>query len=277
MKRETPFIYKSLKLSFPGFTLVTIIFFVFCAAQSQATTTGFINNPTTNSTDFNAYVTAQGATINTNVNFDTASTGTLNPAFYTISDGVTIVASSPGFNDQIVNGNGPGQSGQLPPTSPGEGLHPVSNFLFVATPDFGHGPNTLTFNFTNPVESFGFFTIDLFGATEGTAFTNTITLTAFSGLDGAGTNLGSFSPANYNFQPDNLYFMGLASDVGNEIGSVVFNRAFDDSGDNIGLDNIRFGIVSSVPDSGSTFMLMLGSVAMLFALRHTFMREPVAH
>ena len=275
MKRETPFIYKSLKLSFPGFILVTIIFFVFCAAQSQATTTGFINNPTTNSTDFNAYVTAQGATINTNVNFDTAPTGTLNPAFYTVSDGVTILASSPGLNDQIVNGNGPGQSNNIsPPTSPGEGPHPLSNFLFVATPDFGHGPNSLTFNFTNPVESFGFFTIDLF---EGTGYTNTITLTAFSGLDGAGTNLGSFSPAMFNFQTDNLYFMGLASDVGNEIGSVVFNRAFDDSGDNIGLDNIRFGIVPSVPDLGSTFVLMLGSVAMLFALRHTFVRERVAH
>ena len=162
--------------------------------NASAAIIAFSANPTTNSTDFTSYLASQGAPINTNINFNSLPTGTLNPTAYTLSDGVTIISSTPGVNNQIVFGAGPGQSNTTSsPVSPGEGANPASNYLQIIG---SAAPSTVTFNFSSPALGFGVFTTDLYN--PGGA--SPISLTAFSGANGTSTNLGTVVAAPFNFR-----------------------------------------------------------------------------
>ncbi|HMC89932.1 MAG TPA: PEP-CTERM sorting domain-containing protein [Gemmataceae bacterium] len=237
--------------------------FLVCLGNANAGLISFVSNPTTNSTDFAAYVISHGGTINTDVNFNTHPVGTLQPSFYQASDGVTLTPSGqPGAIDQVVFGSGPGDTNATsPPVSPGEGLHPPSNYLQSLTPLF-KGPESLTISFDKPVGAVGLFTIDYFGVPP---FDNPLQIEAFSGPDGTGASLGSFAGVRFNFQLNRLYFMGVASDTGNDIGSFVFSRPTDTSGDNIGLDDIRFarfGPAAVIPEPASLLLAGLGAVGL---------------
>jgi hypothetical protein len=227
------------------------------ACEARAGTVGYVNNPTTNSSDFAAGVASLGGVLNTDVNFDAMPTGTLISNFYTASDGVTLTASSNA--NQVVFGPGPGQGNTTaPPVSPGEGPHPASNFLFVNSP--GQTPNTLTISFNTPVLGAGLFLIDYFGAA---GFNNSFTIEAFTGQNGTGTSLGSFASAQFNFQENKLYFMGVTSSAG-DIGSLVLSRLSDNTGDNVGIDNIEFATASTaVPEPSSLVLGLIGGLGLL--------------
>ncbi len=244
--------------------LVALTLSLLNAPAAHAQLTGFVNNPTTNSTDFNTFVTALGGVINTNLDFEGHPIGPLQSTFYLVSDGVTITTNQSG--NQVAAGPGPSQSNTFStPLSSGEGVHPNSNYLGFGVEE----PNTVTFSFNSPISAFGLFTIDLFNPSNNSI----ISITAFDGQNGAGTQLGSFNSLAFNFQQDNLYFEGLADTVGaNSISSVVVSRTTNGSGDISGLDNIRFargsGVVA-VPEAGTLALALpaLGMVGTVIARR----------
>jgi hypothetical protein len=211
---------------------------------AQAAVTGYVNNPTTNLQDWTAAVGA----VATNVDFDGANVNAT-----TSSTGGSFVGS----------GEGPGQGNTFTgPLSGGEGLHAASNYLYVNSP--GDGSNTFTVDFTTAVSAAGLDVIDYFGAS---GFTNDLNLSAYAGADGTGALLGSFDAAHFNFQEDNIYFMGVVSDQAN-IGSIVFTRSGDQSGDDIGLDNVvSNGVAGGVPEPASWALMLLGFGGMGAMLR----------
>ena len=155
---------------------------------SHATVTGFVSNPTTNSINWAAAVAAASGTINTNVNFNAHPLGALQSNFYLGSDGVTLTAV--GDDNTVQSGAGPGESNTFStPLSAGEGLHAFSNFLFD-----GNAASSLTISFATPVLGAGLFIIDYFNPFD----TNPLTVEAFTGANGAGTSLGSFSAVAFN-------------------------------------------------------------------------------
>lgn len=209
-----------------------------------AATTGFVSNPSGNSSDWAASVGLLGKSINNNVDFDAMSVGALDGGFYTGSDGVTIIPG--GAVGSVTFGAGPGQS-NTGGAIPGEGVHAASNFLFM-----GSSPSSLTFNFNELVFGAGIFALD--------AFQNSgLQIEAFTGLNGTGTSLGVFSAVANNFQQNNLYFMGLTSDVGFQ--SFVFRDNADNGGDTFGVDNFVFATgdgVSTVPLPAAGWLLLAG-------------------
>ena len=168
----------------------------------------------------------------------------------------------------MVNGAGPGDTNNVAsPLNSGEGLHPSSNFLQAPEGALSN----LTVSFSNPVAGAGFFVIDFFGAAGfGTVAP---TLTAFSGANGSGANLGSASLPLFNFQTNNQVFFGV-SDTSNSIGSVVWSYNASSTSDSIGLDDIRFatfaaasGVPEIAPDSWRTPLTLLGAGLLLLAYR----------
>lgn len=148
--------------------------------------------------------------------------------------------------NQVQFGAGPGQSNTG--ADAGEGLHAASNFLFD-----GGAPSTLTILFNTPVLGAGLFIIDYFNPLAN----NPLTIEAFTGSNGTGTSLGSFSSVIANFQPNRLYFMGLVS-TNNDIRSLVFNDVNSETGDTTGIDDILF---SQIPEPGSIVLLPIGLLA----------------
>ena len=227
--------------------LGTLALVALAAPAAHAQVTGYVNHPTTNSADFKSAVTANGDTVNSNVNFNAEAVGASVPTFYAASDGVTITSS--GLSTSIQNGAGPGQGNtSYPPLSPGEGVHASSHFLFVS------GGGSLTLSFASPVAGVGFSTIDLFNPNGA----NPISITAFSGANGTGTSLGAFSAVGDNFQANKLYFMGAADSTGaNTIGSLVLtDPGF--AGDAIGIDDVLIARAGApVPEASTTVSLGL--------------------
>ena len=132
--------------------------------------------------------------------------------------------------------------------STGEGLHAPSNFLF----DDG-APSSLTISFATPVLGAGLFIIDYFNPVNN----NPLTLEAFTGANGTGSSLGSFSSVAFNFQSNFQYFMGIVS-TNNDIGSLVFTDVNSNTGDTTGIDDIRFAVngpVNQVPEPSSLALL----------------------
>ncbi len=216
------------------------------AVSAQAAVIGYVNNPTTNSVDWATAVAGLGGAINTNVNFDTHPLGALQNNFYSISDGLTFSTTGSAFGG-IENGQGPSDGNTTStPLSAGEGLHPVSNYLLVNSL-----PSVLTLTFNTRVVGAGLFLIDYYNADS--AF-NGWTVSAYTGPNGTGTMLGSFNSAVYNFQPNNMYFMGILSTDG-DIRSVAFEKLTSNTGDTAGIDNIQFAASSAVPEPGSVSLL----------------------
>jgi hypothetical protein len=215
----------------------------------QAGVIGFVSSPTTDSSDFATAVVSNGGSLNTSINFDTHPTGALQADFYS---GLGATLGGTGDFTSVQNGAGPGQGNtSAPPLSGGEGLHAISNFVGGNIPG-----GTFTVSFSSAVLGVGLFTVDLFN--PGGVFNNA-TIEIFDGPDGTGTSLGTFNAVGYNFQPNNLYFMGAIS-TSNDIRSLVFTST-GGGGDVIGLDNVEFattGIPTGVPEPGALGLLGLG-------------------
>jgi len=174
-----------------------------------------------------------GGSINTDVNFNAMPTGALTGNFYLGTDGVSLSVTGTGL---VTFGQGPGQANTAA-NIPGEGLHPASNFLQLGAPSLTNESSTLTINFSQGVFAAGLFTIDKFSG-------GNMSIQAFTGAGGTGASLGTFSAVGSNFQENFMYFMGLTTDV--PFQSLVFSYT-NTSGDIIGIDNIEFATVATVP------------------------------
>jgi hypothetical protein len=79
--------------------------------------------------------------------------------------------------------------------------------------------------------------------------------------------LGLYDSAAFNFQQNNLYFMGVTSSAG-EIGSIVFRDTNSLTGDTMGIDNILFSsnttAHNAVPEPAAALfgIAMLGGVTL---------------
>jgi hypothetical protein len=233
-----------------------------CAGAS--TITGYVNDPTGDSTDFSNGLTGLGGST-TILNVGALPTGALNPSAFA---GVTL-AGTGSFNT-VSFGVGPsGGNTNTPPLSTGEGPHAAASYI---GDQLTTGPQSLTISFNAPVSGAGIFLIDLFNPLSQTlcgGLCDDVTLQAFTGTAGTGTSLGIFHAAAFNFQgnPINyLYFMGITSSSPN-IGSIVLNQPNPPSGDVIGLGNILYGTGNSSPaPEPSSFMALL-TVASLLAVK----------
>jgi len=227
---------------------VTGLAFAFAAGQARAdVVTGYNNDPTADSTDFSTGVFGLGGAVIT-LDVGTLSTGPLDTTAFS---GVTL-AGTDSFT--IVSaGAGPADGNDFTtPLSSGEGLSTSANYIGDDSTRYG----SLTVSFDTPVLGAGIFLIDLFN--PGAA--DPVTLEAFTGTDGTGTALGTFDAAQYNFQNNNLYFMGITSS-GGDIGSIVLIQPFGNpGGDRIGLGNILFstpsGSPSAVPEPNAILFLL---------------------
>ena len=84
---------------------------------------------------------------------------------------------------------------------------------------------------------------------------NPLTIEAFDGPNGTGTSLGLFSSVAFNFQNNNMYFLGVTSSE-NNIRSLVFTDVNSNTGDTTGIDDILFGVgVTQVPEPGTLALL----------------------
>lgn len=238
------------------YVLIALLALTFTTGRTQAgTVTGYVNNPTGNSTDFSA---ALGGSVTT-LDVGTLTTGALNPAAFFVSNGVTLAGTG---NFAIVSsGAGPGQANvSAPPLSPGEGPHAPANFIGGSTTS-----GTLTVSFNTPVLGAGLFLIDLFNPGGGP---DNVTIQAFAGAGGTGTLLGTFLAVGDNFQPNNLYFMGITSS-GGDIGSIVLTQPNNPSGDVIGLGNILYGsgAPTQTPESAPGILMLIGSGLVILVMR----------
>jgi hypothetical protein len=216
----------------------------------------YVNNLTGNSVDFAAGVSSNGGGAITTLTFDTLTVGPLSPNAYS---GLGITMNATNAFSTVTFGTGPGQGNtSTGPVSPGEGPHAASNYLGDGT-----ATGTLTVSFASPVLAAGVFTIDLFNP-GGAA--DTLTLSAYTGANGTGTLLGTGTAVGYNFQMNNLYFMGILSTAG-DIGSVVVNQNGSASGDAIGLDNFEFAAAGTVPEPGTVTLMGIGLLAGAVRLR----------
>ncbi len=237
--------------------LTTIAAAAALSTAASAAVTAYVSNPTTNLEDWTA---ATGPVV-TNINFDDPN----------VNASLTFPVG-----DLVTFGAGPGQGNtSSPPLSPGEGPHAPSNFLFVESPG-PNNPQVVTETFTTPVAAAGVDTIDYFGASEGDNF---LDIAVYSGPNGTGTLLGSATSAQFNFQPNNIYFMGFTS-TSADIGSFVFSRVVDTTGDTIGLDNFvssGTGFVAGATPEPTTWAMMLLGVGMIgSALRFTRRSDKLA-
>ncbi len=182
------------------------------SGAAHATITGYTNNPNSNRQDWIAAV----GSYTTNIDFDAANNG----ASYTATSGFL----SSGFL-----GDGNNTSATL---NNGQGQHPDSNYFRIGSP--GGSTQTFTVTFASLVGGAGVDVIDWFGAD---GVTNSLTLSAYTGAGGTGTLLGTITGFNQNYQNNNVYFFGLTSSAV-DIGSIVFTRISDNTGDTLGLDNI---------------------------------------
>ena len=224
-------------------TALSVVAAVWAIAVPSAVAdlTAYVNNETGNSVDWTTAVLGKGGIINTDIDFETHPLGPLDPNHYD-SLGVTLGVTG-GFPG-ISFGAGPGQTNTgSTPTSSGEGLHPASNFLLA------DALGTFTISFDAPVIGVGLFTIDLFNPGDQPDGRNPVTIEVFDGPNGTGNSLGLFDSAQFNFQMNFLYFMGVSS-TDNNIRSLVFNNPAG-AGDDIGIDNIVF----AVPAPGALALL----------------------
>jgi len=208
-------------------------------AAHADTVTGYVNDPTADSTDFTTGITALGGSVTT-FSVDTLTPGSLNPTAFS---GATL--SGTGNLAIVTAGNGPADDNPFTtPLSPGEGLSTYTDYIgepSTALTDTG----TLTVSLATPALGAGVFLIDLFNPD---ASADVVTLSAYTGASGTGTLLGTETDAQYNFQENNLYFMGISSS-GDDIGSVVLSYDGSVSGDEIGVGNILVGNASGTPTS----------------------------
>lgn len=234
------------------------------AAPLSAQVTFFGNTvPTGNYAAFLSSLSSLGASAQT-ITFNDQLPGALNPIFF---PGVTF---APVGTFSIRNDAGPGQGNtSSTPLSTGEGLHAASPYL-----DNASAPSSLGISFANPTSGVGLFLVDFFNPS---GFNNDVTFQAFTGMNGTGTSLGSFSALSFNFQDNNKYFLGFTSAAGN-IGSVVLTRVSDDTGDDFGIDDVTFGsaAVQVTPEPATFTLMATGFVGLGGLVRRRKKRERAA-
>lgn len=224
---------------------------------TSAAVVGFTGAPTGNAAAWTTSVTGMGGSVNSSVNFDSHPTGALQANFYS-GQGVTL--GSTGDSNTVVFGTGPNNGNtSSPPLSTGEGPHPESNYL-----SDGVNSSTFTISFGAPVLGVGLYVIDYFNP-DGN---NPLTIEAF---DASNNSLGQFSSVAYNFQPNNMYFMGLSSSAG-DISKLVFTDVNSVTGDSTGIDNIVFatGATTQVPEPGSLALVGAALAGAAFSRRRKF-------
>lgn len=231
------------------------------AGSAQAATTGFVANPTANSTDWTQYVTSLGSPIDLDVDFETHPLGALQGNHYQATDGVTMTLGGSNFSFNAVYTYFNNYTGSVDGSlSAAEGLTAENQRVYSAYSTTGAW--TLTFDFDAPVLGFGLDVIDLYNPWGD----RTVTIAAYDGAGGTGNLLGSFSALQRNFQLYNKYFMGLASDAA-EIRSVVFTNPYPYYGDGIALDNVRVALAPNPVPEPETWALMAGGLALLALAR----------
>jgi hypothetical protein len=235
-------------------------------AAASAGVITYANNPTRNSVDFTTEASSLGYSVASS-NFEGMS-GALNSNVF---PGMALIGT--GSFTTITVGEGPGQGNTYEtPLSTGEGSHaaycssvaPSLACAYLGDDNTTNG--TLTVNFASPVLGAGLFTIDVFNPDLGD---DIFSLSAWTGANGTGTLLGTATGVNYNFQPNNMYFLGVISTAG-DIGSMVFSQNGAGSGDVIGLDGLEVvggQPVSSTPEPGTAALLCAGAVLALFRFR----------
>ena len=241
-----------LKKSFAAGVVIASLLLISTSASAQVLTYG-ANGPTGNYAAFLATIGGFGSGPTT-IDFNSHPTGPLNPLF---TPGVTFTAV--GDVNTVASGSGPadGNSGSTPLSS-GEGLHAASNYLFD-----GGSASSLTISFANQVSGAGLFIIDYFNPTG----SNPLNFAAWTGANGTGTLLGAFSSVAYNFQNNNLYFMGITSAAG-DIGSIVFTDVNSSTGDTTGIDDVTYAVnVQATPEPASIFLMATGLGALGFVRR----------
>ena len=218
-------------------------------ARANAATIGVVANESGNSLDFAAIVTGMGGSI-TDLDFETAALGALDPNLYS-SIGITFSGTGGPFT--VANNAGPGDGNNItPPNSTGEGVHASSKYVVDSA--FFSSSGTFVVSFDQSVLGAGLFLVDLFNP----GGVNDVSLAAYTGVNGTGTLLGTFSAEDFNFQNNFLYFMGIVS-TDNNIRSIALTNLHG-GGDTVGYDNLRFATlqdVTAVPEPAS--MLLLGS------------------
>jgi len=210
-----------------------------CSLSLQAGVVGYTLNPTTNSTDFATAVSALSGVIGDahfTVDYEAHPLGALNPNFY---PGFTINFSpATATVTTALSGGGSVTS----PTSPGEGLVTSGQHIYPAS------TFDLEVTFIDPLLGFGFYIIDYYNPSG----VNPGLLKAWDGPNGTGTLLGSFSTAQYDFQYNNKYFVGV-TDSDRRIKSVTFGLP-GGAGDSVYFDDLQ--LASGIPEPAT--MLLAG-------------------
>lgn len=236
------------------FVLVRCLLLVAVLASSAPAAVILFGNssPTGNYSAWSGQLASLGSGVLT-IDFESHPLGPLVPGFY---PGVTLTPS--GDVNTVTFGPGPADGNDSsPPVSSGEGANPASRFL-----SDGGNPSSLTISFGTPVFGAGLFIIDYFNPFSD----NPLTLQAFTGPNGTGTSLGVVNSVGYNFQNNNLYFMGIVSTLG-DIGSVVFTDVNGVTGDTTGIDNISFSGAGGAPIPEPSTFVLLGAALGVLALR----------
>jgi hypothetical protein len=215
----------------------------FAAVVSHAAVIGYVNNPSSNSSDFASGVAANGGSI-TVLDFESHPLGALQSNFY---PGVNISFSVP----SVVKDAYPPAGVFQQQGSTGEGLYAGSRYLADAM----GARYTMTISFDTPVLAAGFFVIDLYNGLSSSGHR----VEAFTGQNGTGTLLGVFDAVKDNFQLNYTYFMGVLSTERN-IGSLVY---YNDrpAGDTVYFDNLEYA-GTATPEPGTLALLALPLAAL---------------
>ncbi len=240
----------------PGRSLIALAITVTCAlcaaVPSRAAVTGFVANPSGNSTDWANFVAGTGAAVDTSINFETHPVGALDGAFYEPTTGVTMTINAP-QGSQVADVTGIPSGSLFCPCSTGEGPFPLTRSLIYVD------QVSLTVNFATAVSGFGVLTGDHYDPyPDSLASPDPITIAAYDGVNGTGTLLGSFDSLHFSFQLGYSYFMGVAGTT-NEIRSIVITDGYSGTGDGVDLDAFRIAQIG-VPEPASLALLLTGAL-----------------
>jgi hypothetical protein len=247
--------------------LTAVAICMMVAGTASAATTGYVSNPTTNSVDWGNAVTALGATINTNVNFNSIpGTGAVTPAiggFYSLSEGVTFSTTSNVTLASTMSGNG-GYSF----AGEGEGVWTSSKLLYAPASSIA---GSVTFTFANGVFGGGVFLVDVCNQCQAWTISARDSNNILLGSYTAPTTVGPPTYAGYNFQLTNLnpqthkVFMGISSDDDNIASLTISRGGYFFPTDIVGLDDFRFA--PAVPEPAEWAMLLAGLLVVGFIAR----------
>ena len=187
-----------------------------------------------------AFNTAMGTMfINTMANFNTHPLGALQGNFYA-GIGISSMTTTSGT---VQNTEGPGQ-GNTGGAILGEGHHQRSPLLSDIRPN-----SAFTLTFASAQSGVGFMVVDKFTG-------GGVTLKGYAGPQGTGNLIATATAPNSNYQRNNMVFMGVTDGGVNSIRSVVWNIP-NNGGDDVGIDDIRFGATGVMNNMSSVQSLVL--------------------